>query len=644
MPLFIIKEGVIEKFNDDRAVGTLVKSGVASDIALKTVEKARTLFTELKVDYVPVNKWVVISEEIRRGNIATATMIINDLPKEIESPDNSIEYQNDILNLTEGELIDLTKELLSRPDRGDAYAHIRANEDFYISSISVGDPLLGYITALFSELMDYSILTAGKEVAGDIFKATAATIKEMQVELPKGSFSRWKKRYYAMTTSMQKTVFLRKKKELKVLLQIAGASGRIKKNSLFNAMTYFDLNINKNIPPVSPPIKMPDVLEPYRLSEENKTETRQRPVLKPMGFSSDPGGYASRPKDNEDGDDPRDTPPPNYYGEELDNLYYMRWTTEEWPPFIKPSRHVLYCNKPIRKSEGDRTKVMELSGGYSLQRARPKAKQLQFIENTWDERVSKYWPPYPKKATLIPTMETIWVDSFILKTSDTDEPNPLWEKIEEKIKEEINKDQTKEKIKEKINDTLDDVLGDVTIFGIGLGGAASGVSKLAASAIIEFANWLLDEVFSEESFQTVVVAHKTKGGPNGLESWLTWGTVDNDTGKAKSYDPRTDDPMIEAYYGQHKLSEDKAFQRQHQTKGMDMPGIYWKGESLVPDRLPSDINSIFSLPNASEGEIFWPPHFRWGGHVFLPIKAKESDAVYSIAIRTEVRAVWIQTW
>lgn len=639
MPLFIVKEGTTEKFSDDRAVGTLVKSGVTSSVALETVSIARSLFKELKVNYVPVNSWVIISEEIRRGNLATATLLIKELPK--EQPHVELKSSSEsILNLSDEELISLTKEILNRPERFDSYAHIQANEDFFISSISVGDPLLGYITARFSELMDYSILKAGREVAEDVFKATNIAISELQIEIPNGSFSRWKKRYFAMTNTIAKDNFYIKKKELLSFIHLAIKSGRLVSNSFLNAIKNFDINVNNNIPPVSPKIKSPDHLKFYRLSEKDKTTTRTRPVIK----HPDPTGLTSRPKDKDDGDDPRDTPPPNYFGEELNNLYFERWTTEDWPPFIKPDRHVLFCKKPIRNNEGDRTKVIEFSGGYSLQRARPKAKQLQFISNTWDPRVNQYWPPFPSKATLIPTGESTWVDSFIIKTSDTDDPNPLWTKIEEKIREELNKESTKDKIKEKINDTLDDVLGDVTLFGIGLGGAASGAAKLATSAIIEFINWLLDEVFSEESFQTIVVTHKTKGGPAGVESWLTWGTIETNTAKAISFDPRMDDPNIDTYDGKWRLSELKAYQKQHQTKGMDMPGIYWKGESMVPDRLPGDINSDFTLRNAWAGEIYWPPHFKWGGHVFLPVKARESDAVYCIAIRTEVRAVWLQTW
>jgi hypothetical protein len=33
----------------------------------------------------------------------------------------------------------------------------------------------------------------------------------------------------------------------------------------------------------------------------------------------------------------------------------------------------------------------------------------------------------------------------------------------------------------------------------------------------------------------------------------------------------------------------------------------------------------------------------YGGHVFLPVRARSGDAVYCLAIRTEVRAILVDT-
>ena len=76
MPLYIVKPDGIEKFIFERAVGTMVTSGVEVSLAIDTVTTAVNLFREPEVTHVPVDKWVIISEELRRGNVATATRMI----------------------------------------------------------------------------------------------------------------------------------------------------------------------------------------------------------------------------------------------------------------------------------------------------------------------------------------------------------------------------------------------------------------------------------------------------------------------------------------------------------------------------------------------------------------------------------------
>lgn len=362
-----------------------------------------------------------------------------------------------------------------------------------------------------------------------------------------------------------------------------------------------------------------------------------------------PPTHFSRPEPQPVSDDPRDRPPPPVYGEEIDpDMVYARWTTVEWPPFIRPDKHDLYCNKPIRAAEGDRAKLHELPGEQSV-RAEPKVHQLSYVADTWVPAVAQYWPTdfSRKKMELIPLDQHVWIDVFIIETKDTDQLSDFLKQLKERVEAELEKDDVKEKIEKAILDGIDSLAGGVTFLGFGVGKPAAAVSKMAASALMELIAWLLDHIFATEAFQEVIVAHKTTGTAEGLRSWVTWGTRDRDTGFATPIDPRADVPDVSISPTTPNPPPPLStvtlgsYTAARVAYALELPGITWTSESKLPHFLPSDVNKLFLLPNAAHGAIYWPPAWDYGGHVFVPVRARHSDAVYCLALRTEVRAILI---
>lgn len=116
------------------------------------------------------------------------------------------------------------------------------------------------------------------------------------------------------------------------------------------------------------------------------------------------------------------------------------------------------------------------------------------------------------------------------------------------------------------------------------------------------------------------------------------GTTDRDRGEAAAYDPRFDDARDRALKVR-RLSDRREYDADYE---LGVAGIHWESE-LLPTLWPRQINKLFLLQDANFGEIYWPTSSRWGGHVSLPIRSRTGDATCCVALRTEVRAVQLDT-
>ena len=631
--LYIIKEYGLERWSDERAIGTMVVSGVDAEVAMLTVTRARELFREFGVRAIPSKTWVLLSEEIRRGNTGAAVLMAAKLPKELPA--------NAKLTLPGSEwaperLRALTAEILARGQRTDAYAHVRWNEDYYVATLSAANPAVGAAMAMRGEILDAITMRAGRKLLPAFMKAFRAVAAEAPGGVTEAQWKSFESRLTRLTT-MPEMNLKAKGMELDRFVKMAYIAGVLPKQALLSALNAATILMC----PVQPgPEPLPDnpasPLDEHRLTAAEWGETRERPRI-PLPHQA-PASLFSRPRLTTDPpDDPRDMPPPPVYGEEVDpDMMYARWTTLEWPPFIRPDRHVLWCHQPIDDADGDRTKLVEPPVGRSLRAKNVLA--LRHVMGQWADRVSHYWPDEPI-LQIVPVKDHVWVDMFLLETSDTDELSDFWSNIRSRLEEELKKDSTQEKLEEVIEDGIDELAGNITWMGVNVGEVGVKASKLIASKMIEFASWLVDEVFSTEAFQEVIVCHKTSGEGNRIRSWVTWSTRDRDTGLAEQIQPRMDDLADKSVATKalaRRTAEMVAF-------GLDVPGIYWESESQIPDKHPAEINKIFLLSNAVHGAIYWPTDYSWGGHVFLPVRARNSDAAYCVALRTEVRAVHVAT-
>lgn len=505
--------------------------------------------------------------------------------------------------------------------------------------IASGNPLAGHVATRFQSLVEAASRAAGRQLLGKFLHASRNVLAAASVEITEEAYGRLKQRLYALTEGPPQATFEQQKSELGLLLKTLRSNGRLEKGAARIALAQAGTP-----PPVAaelPPATPADPLAPHRLREEEVERTRPGRRLYEGPFDPGEHGFSSRPRTPND--DPRDAPPPTLWGEDFDGpRYYFRWTTIEWRPFIRPDKHSLWCHRPIRAldtsdpTDGDRTKVVELPGGYILHRAVPKAKQLQHVVNAWNEEVEQYWPEWGVKAHLVPTGEHTWVYAAIVHTSDTDDPNPLWVTLRERLEEELDRERTREKLEELIEDGIDEILGDVDFFGLNVGAAAAGASKLMASGLIEFARWILEELEPGEAFQEIVVVHKTMDPgrtPGKPTSIVTWGTRDPASGETQPINPEC--AWDQGNAGGHGLNRYPAFLAQHR---IDTPGMAWDGESVIPRHLPSETSHGFLLPSAQDRAIYWPPDYQWGGHVFVPVRALRGNALYCLALRTEVRA------
>lgn len=654
---FIIKGTKVELWNDERAVGTLVVSGVAPDVALKTVSQARALFREFGARSIDSKQWVLLSEELRRGNLGAAATMVMNLPKEVAAPiETPIEGNSE---WSPERLRELTAETLERMRKTDSFGHLQDNEAYYVATLSAADPMLGLITARRNEILDILTLRAGREVIPEILRAFEAVLEDLPGGVKPDAFADLKRRLYALTSDPASANVKALYRQFVVLSGKAQAMGLLQASAL-NAAVPGLASIFCPFPGWNwaKIVEFAPELAPYRLTEDEVGQTRTRPRL--GATFQTPGENFSVPRPVPVADDPRDQLPPPVYGEEIDpSMVYARWTTVEWPPFIRPDKHSFWCNTPIRDGDGDRTKLHELPGERSL-RAKPKVHQLRHVTEQWIPRIAQYWPIDidQKKMQPVPAKEHTWVDVFIIETKDTEELDDFLKKLRDRLTEELDKESTKEKIEKAIRDGIDSIAGGVTFFGFDIAQLAANGSKLAASALLTLIAWLMDQVFAEEAFQEIIVTHKTSGSTKALQSWVTWSTRDRDSGLATPFDPRENvpppppppptnpnapppPPPISVVPPVPPLATRPLGSSTGAmvAYGLDLPGITWTAESKVPDFLPTDVNKLFLLPNAAHGAIYWPPSWSYGGHVFLPVRARHSDAVYCLAVRTEVRAV-----
>jgi hypothetical protein len=631
--LHIVKARGTEPWSDDHAIGTMVIAGVEPTIAVDTVRRARALMRELDVRAIPSKTWTIASEELRRGNLVAAAKILIPL-SHVEPPMLAEPPSEEVPTIRHpdahyAQMI----ETVARTRRTDAYAHVQANDAFFAATVAASSPALGLVVARFHEVADLVTLAAGRSEVPGLLRAFTNVVARANVDVSSGALADLKRRLYALTSTAKHANVVTMAHGVRALAQRLSAEGVLGVGALDLALA----GTTKLLCPLPfpPPIPLvPDVLSPHRPTSDEVGQTRERPIVR---APVDLGGL-SRPRER-DQTDPRDGPVPPVYGEEIDpDMVYARWTAIEWPPFIRPDDHSLFCHQPLRPDQGDRTKVMDGPGTYALTKANPKALALRHVLDKWEPRVGEYWQKYPEKMQLIPRTDYTWVDLFVVETSDTDEPSDLLKDLDARIREQLEKEETKERLERAIANGLDSLVGDMQVYGVPVSSVVSGASKMLASAVITFVSWLLDQVMGSEAFQEIIVTHRTAQGGDCLRSWVTYGTRDPDSGEAAAVvDPRMEDPN-QPFLATTRISQHRGFLA---SVDLDVAGAYWENESAVPDRLPADVNALFKLPNAVFGAIFWPPHMNYGAHVFLPVRARHDDSVYCIALRTEVRAVHV---
>jgi hypothetical protein len=74
--VFIEKSSGVEPWSEDHAAGTMILAGVDSETVLRTVKLARSLFRELGITRITSPQWTLLSEELRRNNIAMAATML----------------------------------------------------------------------------------------------------------------------------------------------------------------------------------------------------------------------------------------------------------------------------------------------------------------------------------------------------------------------------------------------------------------------------------------------------------------------------------------------------------------------------------------------------------------------------------------
>lgn len=229
---YIIKESGVERWSDERAIGTLVVSGVASGVALETVNRAHALFREFGARAITSKDWVLLSEEIRRGNLGAAAALVMELSKdapEVE-PTGNPEWDSERMR-------QLTTETIARGRRTDSYGHLQANEAYYVATISAADPVLGLITARQNEVIDVVTLRAGREAVPAILSAFDTVLQDLPDGVKPEAFADLKRRLYALTSDPALADIKALHRNLVNLTKRAQAAGQLSNGALATALS-----------------------------------------------------------------------------------------------------------------------------------------------------------------------------------------------------------------------------------------------------------------------------------------------------------------------------------------------------------------------------------------------------------------------
>jgi hypothetical protein len=238
-------------------------------------------------------------------------------------------------------------------------------------------------------------------------------------------------------------------------------------------------------------------------------------------------------------------------------------------------------------------------------------------------RLDPYWVEMPGRATFVYLGTYNHLHTLLLQPNSKSEIDVA--AMHARILQAMQDGKVEERIRDQIAKNVGKALEGVTVFGFGLGGLASGVASATTSVVMKFIEWLLDDVLATDNLAPIVVTHKT-ARPN-------VGPPSSTVTYAKPAADGTLAPISHKYLLKRNLLPHHAPDEQGASEYGEREAIEWSHESTMPrtGALP------FRMVNTRRSAVFWPATQQHGAHLFLPFTKSTGDAVYVLAVRTEVR-------
>ena len=310
--------------------------------------------------------------------------------------------------------------------------------------------------------------------------------------------------------------------------------------------------------------------------------------------------------------------------------YWVRWSTAEWPPLAKPESHMGFVHNPVNDgsaltSRGDSPSLNEVPGGTILSGQSSTTYSNGHIGKQWHPKLNRYWVEMPGRADFVRLGENIHYHSMHL----THESQGFldWADLRKRIEEAIESNNVDEKIEDKVEDFFDGILEGVNLFGFPVGQVASSLANVARTIAMEIIDWAIDFLFGNPTFPSIIAIHHTLyNGKTKPMSSVLWQTKNPSSPEATPLRPQILKPNWYNLPANDRLEY------------LSSRALSWEGESEIPTKGPLPAQ----LTNTRNSPVLWARSAAYGGHIFIPVSTVDSDGLYALALRTEVRLAYVQ--
>jgi hypothetical protein len=624
------------------ARNTLIHSGVNKELSTQIVGTAETLFGEFNVTKLTTEQWVILSDKLYQERLGEAVELVKTferqsldtekhLKTETTSKDNTDRITKTLPQLNETNLHSAALEsLMELPRSSSTYGAVQDQNLGIAARIGLVEPQLGHGLGEYLSAIDNGVLAAYHELAPWLAELTFDKIEESQLEVDLRPVDL--ARHLTRLTRTAKKILPDRIQASNNALKALAVQGIIP--DLFNdilAQTHGTDDINNKTKGEHPPAGV----SPNLFSKTRANKGGEHPTTYSGGTT---------PSVNDDGDDPRDTPPPVIHGEEIDKWAWYGWSVAELDALIATrDEDVMYVKTPANghtmwtHGKGDHPFVIEFQhGGNKFNTLEPQTQDIwrNWVNKKWDAVTKQYWPPYNAKAYDIRPGAQTRIVNFMVFTNQSDFSEDLQKKfgkVIEKIRDALNSSENEDKLEEKIQEKVEELLDGVSVFGISLDGLVKEVGKLIASAVFDIANFLLDHILEKKDRWSISAVHSTLYADN-ITSWVGWRVIAKENNGHVANPATALTGYLKADHQWDSLKQKEIKKQLKAGFGEKTPILYqWLGESQIPAPPTKHLPAI--CLEEGDGRV-WSKGNE-GAHVFLRLKGK--DALYAFGLRTEVR-------